>query len=643
MDCSVGCKRAWDWSEDEIMSEDDWNPATLAEQLPEEEEMEPPEEEEMLPPEEDSHFELTPQRSATPASCMQTEPTAFDALTSPELPVCASKEGVEPTADSPQQGPQILDKLRLIAPPPAKRRRLYGKTRVPQADLPPPEKPAAQLELPTEHQEDFVTKYFWNKLNANQQYNFVYERIRSFYVCKVHEKTLKGAALASFQELKGSARQQHGRQAFKEMESEQKRAIRCRWVELCEAPPFIQKQANEMFVGSDSPHQCRRQGNLKTSSAMFTWMLPAGFVDITGVLHEGESTTSLAQVVERLRQSDSVKKSWERILDHGRRCMQQAGGEDVAICLEVCPETLELQQVVRLHVHALIRSNCNLLAVQHLWKYDLGEARADIRNGVKGVNSTRQRAQWSGFLYCCLKEKKGTVFAESTKPPFTGFLVNPQWVMNLVQADKLDIQAAHKLLVRCVNGSRHIKELQAYDLELEKIAVKEAVAEAERLLGGSLKEQKQYSKVQAFCNQFKKPRHRYRFLVLSGPSRVGKTAFAKSLCAPGMETLEMNCASGAEPDLKAYRFRSHDVLLFDEIEAEQVASQRKLFQAQSAPVQLACSSTNCFSYEVFVWRKKLVLASNNWESSLSKLQDADRAWIVANSIVLQVDEAMWRK
>ena len=92
------------------------------------------------------------------------------------------------------------------------------------------------------------------------------------------------------------------------------------------------------------------------------------------------------------------------------------------------------------------------------------------------------------------------MLAEATKQPFTGFLVNPQWIMNLVQADKLSVTNAHNLLVRCVNGSRHIKELQAYDEEMEKIAVKEAQVEAERLLGRILKEQKHYPKVQAFLN-----------------------------------------------------------------------------------------------------------------------------------------------
>ena len=209
-------------------------------------------------------------------------------------------------------------------------------------------------------------------------------------------------------------------------------------------------------------------------------------------------------------------------------------------------QTLELQNIVRLHVHALIRSSSQQLAVRHLGKFDLEKVPAHLSTGIRGVDCNRGRAKWSGFLYCCLKDKKSTVFAEATKQPFTGFLVNPQWIVNLVQAHKLDVSIAHDFLVKCVNGSKHIKDLQAYDQEMEKIAVKQAVKEAERLLGATLKEQKRYPLVQAFLNQFKKAMHRYRFLVLAGPSRVGKTEFARSLCEPGMETLEVKPPSDPE-------------------------------------------------------------------------------------------------
>ena len=149
--------------------------------------------------------------------------------------------------------------------------------------------------------------------------------------------------------------------------------------------------------------------------------------------------------------------------------------------------------------------------------------------------------------------------------------------------------------------------------------------------------------VNAWIKQFDKPRHRYKFLVLQGPSRVGKTAFAWSLCDPGFETLEINCASGAEPDLRAYRLSRHGLILFDEIVPQQVVSQRKVVQAQSAKVQLGCSATNTYSYDIFVWKKGFLLASNNWDTSLSQLSEPDQEWIKANSVVLRVTEPMWQE
>ena len=115
------------------------------------------------------------------------------------------------------------------------------------------------------------------------------------------------------------------------------------------------------------------------------------------------------------------------------------------------------------------------------------------------------------------------------------------------------------------------------------------------------------------------------FLVLSGPSRVGNTAFARSLCDLGFDVLEINCASCAEPNIISYRLTKHGMIFFDEIVADQVVAQRKVRQAQSALVQVGCSATNCHSYEIFTWRKKLVLASNNLESSMQHLSAADQA------------------
>ena len=124
-------------------------------------------------------------------------------------------------------------------------------------------------------------------------------------------------------------------------------------------------------------------------------------------------------------------------------------------------------------------------------------------------------------------------------------------------------------------------------------------------------------------------------------SRLGKTVFARTLAPPGTDVLEINCAAGTEPDLRAYRLTRHGLLLFDEIRADVVAQQRKLFQACAAPIQLGCSATNCHSKMVFVHRKRMVLASNVWHASKKSLTEDDKKWLDANTVVLDVDAPMW--
>ena len=47
--------------------------------------------------------------------------------------------------------------------------------------------------------------------------------------------------------------------------------------------------------------------------------------------------------------------------------------------------------------------------------------------------------------------------------------------MNLVQAGKISTSTARDLLVRCVNASRLVRELEQYEVELEKEVVKLAI------------------------------------------------------------------------------------------------------------------------------------------------------------------------
>ena len=50
------------------------------------------------------------------------------------------------------------------------------------------------------------------------------------------------------------------------------------------------------------------------------------------------------------------------------------------------------------------------------------------------------------------------------------------------------------------------------------------------------------------------------------------------------------------------------------------------------------SVTNCHAYTVFVSGTKMVICSNEWTSLLNQQSNEDRAWLVHNSVHVNVGE-----
>ena len=117
---------------------------------------------------------------------------------------------------------------------------------------------------------------------------------------------------------------------------------------------------------------------------------------------------------------------------------------------------------------------------------------------------------------------------------------------------------------------------------------------------------KEYAMVNLWEAQYAQSRLRYGFLVLDGPSRMGKTQFARNLSqAPG-GVLEINMAGCAKVDLRLYDPLVHDVLLFDECDPQAVLEHKKLFQAGGAGISMQASATNMHAFSVCVAEKKLL-------------------------------------
>ena len=122
---------------------------------------------------------------------------------------------------------------------------------------------------------------------------------------------------------------------------------------------------------------------------------------------------------------------------------------------------------------------------------------------------------------------------------------------------------------------------------------------------------------------------------------MGKTQYAKSLAGNPDCLLEVNCSSGAEPDLRSFQHAKHKYILFDEIRPHVVLRQRKVFQAGPCMVDLGSSATNCHSYRRCLYQVRMVLSTNIWTEDLELLTEGDRGWLQENSVFVKVENPLW--
>ena len=115
----------------------------------------------------------------------------------------------------------------------------------------------------------------------------------------------------------------------------------------------------------------------------------------------------------------------------------------------------------------------------------------------------------------------------------------------------------------------NIKRLEREQANLALMGKLEAIQLA---LRGSLQPFKKYSLVDEFLNQVKEIRSRYKFLVLEGQSKTGKTYFTKWMMGNPDRVYETNCAACPEPELRDFNPLYHQVILFDEASPQMVIS-----------------------------------------------------------------------
>lgn len=294
---------------------------------------------------------------------------------------------------------------------------------------------------------------------------------------------------------------------------------------------------------------------------------------------------------------------------------------------------------MRLHAHACFRASSSL-QFQTLDELRALGTKPHCSMAATMGNLRKRASDWQPYYYL-VAPKRGVLFQAHSKEAFRDFAVNAEWIWTLLQGQKIEIQDARREFVKSAkNLSRHMGNLETYERELTAASLEDEIRRKAALFEAHRKPFKRIPLVQRFLALHKKAAERRPFLVVEGPSRMGKTQFVCSLVPPG-RALEVNCSDCLDPPLRKFDMRAHSLILFDEGGVQMVLKNRRLFQAPNCPVTIGSSPTNRDAYDVYLNNTMLVICSNTWSSQLAGTPSADAEWIKANQVYVHVTEPLW--
>ena len=346
----------------------------------------------------------------------------------------------------------------------------------------------------------------------------------------------------------------------------------------------------------------------------------------------------ILDVVLKCQSSKRLLEVWQDFQKFWTKIVAKYHFQHYACAFELCATTLEDSRAVRVHAHVACRAASRVSV----------ESASVLRwQGVephlgRNFSANRQRAAGGNACFYYLQcPKIGVVYQAANIQPFRDYLVSGEWVFNLLQSEKMTIEHAREEIIRTAkNLQRLLPNLDAYAKCIGEKKLEAHIAQVQNTLAAASKPFLRIESIERWKEDHLAILPRYKFLVLVGPSGLGKTQYAKAL-VPFGRALELNMAAAPEPDLKAYSHEKHDLILFDECPAKVILKQKKLFQAPAVHVALAASVTGCYSYQVWLHQKLLVVCSNVWHHELREFPAEDRDWLVSNSLVYTVEQPLW--
>ena len=202
---------------------------------------------------------------------------------------------------------------------------------------------------------------------------------------------------------------------------------------LAEKDWAVANFVHEQNQADDESKERKRRHRLK--QVLLTYNGPWGQIAWQSAIPK---TNDMNELTAALQNSKFCQQLWQKARLEATQISVRLEADDHAVCLEVCPRTLEESGAVRVHIHlALVRFTAPL---------DLSGKNADMLGSppilAHGTSTRKGKSAAHSALYYAVVPKLGQLWSHSSSQPYKDFPVNAEWTWNLLQGDKLSPAAA---------------------------------------------------------------------------------------------------------------------------------------------------------------------------------------------------------
>ena len=263
-------------------------------------------------------------------------------------------------------------------------------------------------------------------------------------------------------------------------------------------------------------------------------------------------------------------------------------------------------------------------------------------NMCHGRSAARSTFHLHGYTQVC---KSGTLRRQSNYQAPDKFLIQGNWIHEWWRKGKIGPEKAIEEIVtwKASNGRKLIEDIEWNEnKKVELQGFKERFKVRNHLMA-AFKTFRFFTPIQRWRAFYKRSHwgkaSRFRFLVLVGPSKLGKTNLALSLF--GVHYTYVSNAQGvSEPYLHGYSKRHHKAILLDECTPECVLANKQFFQANADGCTTGHTPSGQYVRYWWLYQVPLIICTNKWLSEAEK-QVGENKWLVENSVVVEITEPCW--